>query len=259
MNFRRWTIARRCVQLAIIALIASPLAGLTIFRGTLAAGDLAGLPLADPLAALQVMLATGVVVPSFLLSALGVTLCYFLLGGRTFCGWVCPVYLLTEMADKLRRRFGSGERLLPLATKRWLLLATGLMTLLTGLPLFETVSPIGITGRAIAFRGWPALACLAGLLLVEVVFARRLWCRSLCPLGGFYAVIGRFAPARIRYLPERCTGCGSCVQSCFVQEVLAPCLSGKATAVTAGDCTRCCACVDTCRAQALLPSYTVKI
>ena len=44
MNFRPWTLARRVVQLAVIGIIASPLAGMTFFQGTLAAGDLAGLP-----------------------------------------------------------------------------------------------------------------------------------------------------------------------------------------------------------------------
>ena len=53
MSFKPWTTARRTVQLLMIALLASPLAGLTVFRGNLAAAELLGLPLADPLAFLQ--------------------------------------------------------------------------------------------------------------------------------------------------------------------------------------------------------------
>jgi ferredoxin-type protein NapH len=251
MSFKRWTLSRRLVQLAAIGLIASPLAGLTIFQGTLAAADLFGLPLADPLAALQVVLATGLLVPAFLGSAIGVTLFYFLLGGRTFCSWVCPVYLLTELADKLRLRLGTGERILPLATKNWLLLSIFLITGVTGLPLFEIMSPIGMTGRAIAVGGWLALVCLVGLLVIEVVLARRLWCRSLCPLGGFYALVGRLAPLRLRFHQVRCTACGECSRVCPVAEVLAPSLERGTAQIHSGDCTRCACCIDCCPTNAL--------
>jgi ferredoxin-type protein NapH len=247
--------SRRLVQFLVIGLIASPLAGMTAFRGTLAAADLFGLPLADPLAALQAVIAGRVVVPAFIISAILVTACYFMLGGRFFCGWVCPVNLLTELADKLRSRLGGGGLTIPLAAKGWLLLLTIGVTAATGLPFFEMLSPIGMTGRAIAFKGWPALACLAGLLLIEVVLARRLWCRSLCPLGGFYALVGRYSPLRLRFHPSRCNGCGDCRDICPVEEVLAPSLEQGATRIDSGDCTRCGLCIDSCTEHALTVSF----
>jgi ferredoxin-type protein NapH len=251
MTFRRWTIARRLVQLAVAGLIASPLVGLPVFRGTLAAADLLGVPLADPLATLQVVLASRVVVPSFIVPAVGITLCYFLLGGRTFCGWICPVYLLTELGDKLRDRLGSGGRIIPLTTKRWLLLIVIAVTAATGQPLFEMLSPIGMTARAIALGGWSALSCLAGLLLFEIAVSRRLWCRSLCPLGGFYAMVGRGSPLRLRFHRDRCTDCGECTRACPVEEVLVAPLEQGDPQVRAGDCTRCALCIDICPTNAL--------
>lgn len=251
MSFRRWTILRRLVQVGVLGLIASPLAGFTIFRGSLAAGELPGIPLADPLAALQVVLASGVVASSFLISALGVTLFYWLLGGRTFCAWVCPVYLLTEFGDKLRLLIPARSLEVPLKTKVWMLLAVACITALSGVPLFEIVSPIGMTTRAIAFGGWPALFCLAGLLLVEVILARRLWCRSLCPLGGFYSLLGRVSPLRLHFHPARCSSCGECSRVCPVAEVLSPSLEHGAEKIRSGDCTRCGLCVDCCPEGAL--------
>jgi ferredoxin-type protein NapH len=247
--------ARRLVQLTVMGLIASPLAGLSVFQGTLAAGDLFGLPLADPLAALQVVLASGVVVPAFIVSALGVTLFYFLLGGRTFCGWVCPVYLLTELADRLRVRLGQGDRVIPLATKSWLLLATVVITALTGMPLFEVLSPIGMTVRAIAFGGWLAIACLVGLLMLEISVGRRIWCRSLCPLGGFYSLVGQGSPLRLRFHQSRCTACGHCTQVCPVEEVLVPSLQQGVPQVRSGECTRCGRCIDNCQTHALTMGF----
>lgn len=256
MSFSRWGIARHSVQLLVIALLGSPLAGKSFFQGTLAAGDLFGLPLADPLAALQVLLASGVAVPGFVVSAAGVTLLYFLLGSRTFCGWICPVYLLTELGDRLRRRIGSGERTLPLATKQALLLLTLVATAATGLPYFETISPIGLVSRAVAFGSWLGLLALGGMLVIEIILARRVWCRSLCPLGGFYTLVGRYAPLRIGFIKEKCTACGACTKACPVEEVLEPCLVAGAAAVYAGDCTRCCDCIAVCQEKALRTSYS---
>lgn len=257
MNFRRFAPYRSSVQLVVALLLVSPLAGFTFFQGTLAAADIFGLPLADPLAALQVMLASGVAVPGFILSAAGVTLFYFLLGGRFFCGWVCPVYLITEVCDKFRRWTGGGARVLPQATKTWMLLLSLVGTALCGLPLFETLSPIGIFSRAAVFGSYAGISILAGIVLMETIFARRVWCRSLCPLGGFYSLVGRHSPLRVGYLQERCSQCGECSQVCPVEEVLSPCLSGGATEVVSGDCTRCAACIDVCQDKALKVSYGI--
>jgi ferredoxin-type protein NapH len=251
MSFKRWTGARRGVQIGVLLLILSQLMGWQAFRGNLAAADLLGIPLADPLAALQAVIASRVIVPTFLGSALAVTIFYLLVGGRTFCAWICPVYLLTEMGDKLRGRLGSGERTAPLELKKWVLLTVLVLTAITGLPLFETLSPIGMVVRSAAFGSYPALSCLLGLVLLETVLARRLWCRSLCPLGGLYALVGRISPTRVGFSPGRCTACGECARVCPVEEVLAPSLDHGVATICSGECTRCGACIDACTSGAL--------
>lgn len=251
MTFKRWTLARRMVQLAVVLLLVSPLAGLTVFSGSLAAADLIGLPLVDPLAALQVVMASGVAVHGFLLSAAAVACVYLLTGGRTFCSWICPVYLAAEAADSIRCRLGSGERTFPLAAKNWLLLLLLVVVPVTGLPLFEIISPIGMFTRAVAYGGYTAAGCLAGLLLVELFLARRVWCRSLCPLGGFYSLLGRISPVKVWFTPARCTSCGECSRVCPVEEVLEPSLNSGEVRIVSGDCTRCGVCIDICPHQAL--------
>jgi len=247
----RWWLPRRTAQLSVLALIASPLLGTTFFRGNLAAADLFGLPLADPLAFLQALIGGRVFVLSYLVSALAVTACYFILGGRSFCGWICPVGLITELGDKLRRRLGSGEATMPLVASRWSLGLALSAVALTGVPLFEVLSPIGIISRAIAFASLMPLFVLAAILLVETVVSRRVWCRSLCPLGGFYSLVARFSLLRVGFVEQRCSHCGDCLHVCPVQEVLAPSLGLGAPQITAGDCSRCLACVDSCSAKAL--------
>lgn len=250
MSSRRWSIPRTVVQLSVLGLIASPLAGFSLFRGNLAAAELFGMPLVDPLAALQVVVSSGVAVPSFLAAAAGVTLFYWILGGRTFCGWVCPVYLVTEACERLWKR-GADACRLPLSGKRWSFLVTLVVALVTGLPLFEIVSPIGMVGRAIVFGLWIPLFVLLGIVIFEAISRERLWCRALCPLGGWYGMVGSLSPVKVSYHRDRCTHCGECRTVCPVPEVLEPPLERGEGMIRSGECTRCARCIDVCPVDAL--------
>ena len=251
MSFRWWWLPRRLVQGAALLLIATPLFGWSFFQGNLASASLLGLKLSDPLAFLQVLLATRIMIPAFAGAALLVLALYFFTGGRSFCGWICPVNLVTELADPLRQRL-TGERFIwPPATKYGALAITLVLTVVTGAPLFEVLSPIGVVSRAIAFASFSGLALLGGILLLELAGARRGWCRSLCPLGGFYALIGRYSPLKIRFTEERCTHCGECEAACFVEEVLEAPLRHGAPLVVSGECSRCARCIDACATDAL--------
>ena len=251
MSFRRWWLPRRLVQCGALLLIATPLFGWSFFQGNLASASLLGLKLSDPLAFLQVVLAAKIVVPAFAGAVLLVLALYFFTGGRSFCGWICPVNLLTELADPLRQRL-TGERFVwsPAAKYGTLAVTLGL-TVINGAPLFEVLSPIGVVSRAVAFASYSGLALLGGILFLEIAGARRVWCRSLCPLGGFYALIGRYSPLKIRFIEERCTHCGACEPVCFVEEVLEASLQWGAPSVDSGECSRCARCIDACPTDAL--------
>lgn len=249
MRVNRWTVGRRLVQCGVLALLASPALGLSFFEGTLGAASLLGLQLSDPLATLQVLLLTGsLALP--LVTGSGIVLAlYGFFGGRSFCGWVCPVHLLTDLADLM-----PGRRLRARWPLDWKYGALGLalgLTVLLGVPAFETLSPIGIAGRALSFGAAPEFGLLVVIVAAEWLLVRRLWCRSLCPLGGLYALLGRLGPVAVAYDRGRCTRCGVCRRVCFVPEVLAPSLDQGEGRIHSGDCSRCGACVGACPDKAL--------
>lgn len=248
MKVNRWTVARRLVQLAVVLLLASPALGWRVFQGNLASAALCGFKLSDPLAALQIVLLTGALAIPAVVGTGVVLAAYGLLGGRVFCGWVCPVHLLTDLTDLLP---GSRRGESPLRWKQWWLALALVLTIASGLPVFETISPIGIAGRGLGFGLAPELGLLVLIVLAELWLARRLWCRSLCPLGGLYALLGRLSPLAVAYRPERCTHCGRCRQVCFVPEVLDPLLESGCRRIQSGECSRCGACVGICPDKAL--------
>jgi hypothetical protein len=75
--------------------------------------------------------------------------------------------------------------------------------LATGYTVFEAISPTGILSRALIYGPGLALLWVLALLLFEVVFSRRAWCRYACPIGLTYGVVGIIRPVRIKYKHRR--------------------------------------------------------
>jgi len=59
-------------------------------------------PLADPYALLQVLFTGTAVATDALIGGTVVLLVFAVAGGRTFCAWVCPMNMVTDLAERLR-------------------------------------------------------------------------------------------------------------------------------------------------------------
>jgi ferredoxin-type protein NapH len=178
---------------------------------------------------------------------------WLLLGGRTFCSWVCPYHLLAEWAETLHLYLAKKKLVTDqpmdrrMRTISWLIFA--LLAFGTGYTVFEAISPTGILSRALIYGAGMALLWVLALLVFEVFFSRRAWCRYACPIGLTYGVVGIFSPLRIKYTLDGCFHEGDCRKVCLVPHVLDTVIKGRAvdTEVPIGpDCTRCGLCVDTC-------------
>lgn len=232
-----------------------------LLEGTLSGSRLLGFHLADPYATAQIALATRHLPVNLLIGVITIVFAYLLLGGRTFCSWICPYHVLAEWAEALHLRLVRGKRAknhtFDYGLKYWVWAAFLLVALLSGFTVYEMISPPAVITRAVVYGSWIGLGVIVLLLAVEVFYSRRFWCRYLCPVGTTYSFIGRVAPLKIKWDQDKCTNCKECQAVCMVPFVLADTVNrGKLEYVISGECTRCGLCVDACQDGAL--NYSVR-
>lgn len=248
---QRWLLLRRCCQFGILGLfLLGPWAGLWWAKGNLAASTWFGLvPLSDPFIALQTWLAVGGITGTALLGATLVSVFYWLVGGRAFCSWVCPVNVITDGAHWGRQKLGIPPGWRPQRNLRLWLVAMCLLTaLFTGSLAWELVNPVTLVQRALVFGMGGAWMVVIAVFVFDLLVSRRGWCGHLCPVGAFYGLIGSSSALRVAaHDREACTDCGDCFEVCPEPHVITPALRGSGTRlVVSGDCTNCGRCIDVC-------------
>jgi ferredoxin-type protein NapH len=119
-----------------------------------------------------------------------------------------------------------------------------------GITAFEFISPISMVHRGIVFGlgfGWAAMLVI---FLFDLFVLKDGWCGHICPLGGFYSLIGRFSLIRVHHDEAKCTLCMKCKVVCPEHQVLH--MVGKQSApVLSGECTNCARCIEVCDDDAL--------
>jgi ferredoxin-type protein NapH len=249
----KWLILRRISQTGILLMfLVGPLFKLWIVKGNLNYSyTLDFLPLADPYLLLQTLLAGHAPEKLALIGVALVLLLYLLVGGRTYCSWVCPVNLVTDFANWLRVRLGlKGGAHVSRTTRYWILGMTLMAAALTGTLVWEMVNPVSMLHRGLFFGLGFAWAVILVVFLFDLFVMRHGWCGHFCPVGAFYSLIGRFALLRVR-LPARaaCNDCMDCFAVCPEQQVIRPALkaiNGTAPIILEENCTNCGRCIDVC-------------
>ena len=254
----KFLLARRIVQASVMGLFIVgyradwQVMGREVLEGNLSASRLLGVPLADPLATLQIWLTGHQPLLDTLLGAGIVLGFYWLVGGRVFCSWVCPINPVADGAAWLRQRLSiSGGLNLSRRLKYGVLGMALLLSMLTGVAAFEWISPIGMFQRELIYGmgyGWMAAAVI---FLFDLILLRQGWCGHLCPLGAFYSLVGRISPVRVGFQPAACTRCGDCHRVCPEPQVLQLNKIGAAERVYSGSCTNCGRCIESCNENAL--------
>jgi polyferredoxin len=188
--------------------------------------------------------------------------------GRLYCGWLCPHFSVVERINRFMQR-ASGKpslwesaplperqpdgRLLPRQRGYWLitvLAAAGFALLWAVTLLSYLLPPLELWHNLLTFSLTPNqtrfIGVASGVLLVDFLFARHLFCRFGCAVGLFQSlawmanpramVVGfdkarapvcascnsacdnacpmRLRPRSIKRRMFTCTGCAQCIHAC---------------------------------------------
>lgn len=251
----KWLLLRRTSQILILLLfLIGPWAGIWIIKGNLSSSLLLDtIPMTDPLLFLQIIAAgfTGVTIDAVIGAAI-VLAFYWLVGGRVYCSWVCPVNMVTDGANWLRTKLDvKGGARFHRNTRLWMLGLVLVLSAVTGSLAYELINPVSLFHRGLIFGmalGW---VVILGIFLFDLFVSKRGWCSHLCPMGAFYGLIGKFSPLRVRAdARQECNDCAECFAVCPEPRILPPVLKGENTGVPpivlSGDCTNCGRCIDIC-------------
>jgi NapH/MauN family ferredoxin-type protein len=201
------------------------------------------------------------IAPSSLILFVGALL-VTLLGGRLFCGWLCPMGALSEFVSVAARKLGVRQMTLSAPADR----AARLVK------YFVLAAVLALTWKFgfLAFRGvdpWAAWAHLSALgsgelslgffvllaVLVAGHFVERFWCRYLCPLGAALALVSRFSLLKVRRSESKCLACGKCARNCPMGLTC-----DKAAVHKNGECIVCGRCGSVCPASGAIGASAAK-
>lgn len=189
--------------------------------------------------------------------------------GRFICGFLCPFGWLQELLHKIPSKKLSTRKLKPLTYLKYiiLLLAVVLLPALAvndvgmGDPFFcKYICPQGVLEGAIPLslvnEGIRAalgtlfvqkLFILLAVVALSILFYRP-FCKWICPLGAFYALLNKISLLEIKMDEQKCVSCGKCAASCKMD------VDVRKTPNHA-ECIRCGKCITACPAEALCFHY----
>lgn len=198
---------------------------------------------------------------------LGMMLLFGILGGRIYCGYLCPFGLLQELLYRIplkKWRVPAGIHRIATKIKYLVLLFPVLLLPAVFQDAFGLCTPYfcaWICPAGTLEAGLPLLATNASLrsalggmfvwkLILAMVFIfltiriSRFFCRYLCPLGAFYGLLNPVSWYRLECNSSVCTQCKRCTRVCTMAV-------DPSETPNSPECIRCQDCVAACPEQAL--------
>ena len=189
--------------------------------------------------------------------------------GRFICGFLCPFGWLQDLLHKLPTKKLSTKKLKPLTYLKYavllvmVVLLPALMAGSAGIgdPFFckylcpqgvlEGAIPLSIANSGIraalgSLFSWK-LGVLLAIVGLSVVFYRP-FCKWLCPLGAFYALLNRASLFQMKVDKKKCVSCGKCARVCKMDVDVT-----KTPNHT--ECIRCGMCISACPVKAVRFRY----
>ena len=189
--------------------------------------------------------------------------------GRFVCGFLCPFGWFQELLHKIPFKKFSTKKLKPLRYIKYgvLLIFVILLPLLVtnslgmGNPFFckylcpqgvlEGAIPLSIANASIRAALGKLFTWKFGILLAVIVLSvvfYRPFCKWLCPLGAFYALLNKVSLFQMKVDKSKCVSCGKCAKACKMDVDVT-----KTPNHT--ECIRCGMCVSACPTGAVSFRY----
>lgn len=235
-----------------------------VLEGTLNASRFLGFHVIDVFTTIEVFVATYQAPINLLIGTATIGIFYLLVGGRTYCSWVCPYGLLSDISEdlhlKLVRKGIIKKRKFDHRIRYIFLVLFLLLSFLSGYIVFESINVIGILSRAVVYGMSLGLIWVALVFLMDVFYSKRAWCTYICPVGTTYSFLGWASATKIQW-NDNCDHCMACHGVCPEVHVLDLTRAKhdkvrkekgiKKEYVLSGDCTMCGRCIDVCHQEAL--------
>lgn len=249
----RFLILRRLSQFSVVLMFLSgPLWNIWILKGSYSASLLFDtVPLTDPLITAESLFAGHLPEWKTLVGAGIIVTIYALLASKAFCGWICPVNVVTDCAAWLRRKLGIRQSAkLPRYLRYGILAVVLVGSAFSGTLLWEWINPVAAVGRIFVYGLGATLWLVLTIFLFDLLIVEHGWCGHLCPIGAIYGLIGAKSIIRVKVKDRaKCDRCMDCYHICPESQVLRLPLNGKADdsqIVLSKDCISCGRCIDVC-------------
>ncbi len=168
-----------------------------------------------------------------------------LIAGRVFCGYVCPFGALQELLHLKKisltippawNRYLNKVKYVLLGYLLVRIIVTGEVTLQGYIP-FKVL---------FAWGGTPLSIGLSIALAILSLIIYRPFCRYLCPLGAFLALVSRLSIFKIRF-NSNCVNCLLCQKVCKSGAI-----TGKPPRIDSSECILCGECLEECPKKAII-------
>ena len=199
----------------------------------------------------------------------GILILLGVLLGRFICGFLCPFGWFQELLHKIPTKKLSTKKLKPLTYLKYavLLVMVFLLPALLvndvgmGDPFFckylcpqgvlEGAIPLSLANAGIRAALGKLFTWKFGILLSVIVLSvlfYRPFCKWLCPLGAFYALLNRVSLFQMKVDKNKCVSCGKCARACKMDVDVT-----KTPNHT--ECIRCGMCIRACPTNAVCFRY----
>jgi ferredoxin-type protein NapH len=244
---------------------------LQMLEGTLSGSRFLGFHLIDPFITIQVFLSTWHLPINMIIGTTMITIVYLLFGGRSYCAWVCPYGILSEIGEKWHNKLVNKKiiksRKFDHRVRHIFWIIFLILSFISGYLVFEMFNVVGILSRIIVY-GWSiASIWVLVVFFIEVFFSCRAWCTYICPIGTTYGYIGKVSALKIQW-NDNCDSCMVCHNVCFENQVLEITKAKykkqlderdiTKAYITGADCTLCGRCIDVCHQDALEFDFRLK-